>query len=356
MLLRLRPSLGAVMAVLLAASVALPVPYLVLKPGPVFNTIGEFGGQQVVDIQEATTYPTSGSLDMTTVSEFGGPQDGVSVFQAVWGWLDPAVRVVPREIHYPENATEADTKLRNAEAFNSSQSYAVAAALQYLKLPVQEQVVVTSIVEGSPALDNLRAQDAIVSIDDVAMNAPEEVVAAVRAKPAGSNLVFKVLREGSPIEVSVTSAPKKDDLTTPEDETGKPFIGIGVDDYYAATFPITFHLRDIGGPSAGSMFALAIIDKLTPGELTAGKNIAGTGTVDPQGNVGAIGGIAQKLAGAHKAGATLFLAPQSNCDEVIGNIPQGLTVVPVETIAQAVKAIETFNSGGSLAKCTDTPQ
>jgi PDZ domain-containing protein len=99
------------------------------------------------------------------------------------------------------------------------------------------------------------------------------------------------------------------------------------------------------------LFAIGIIDKLTPGALTQGKIIAGTGTIDPDGNVGEIGGIRQKLIGARDAGAVLFLAPEGNCDEVIGHIPDGLTVVAIETLKDAMDEIEAFNAGKTVTPC-----
>jgi PDZ domain-containing protein len=99
------------------------------------------------------------------------------------------------------------------------------------------------------------------------------------------------------------------------------------------------------------MFAIGIIDKLTPGALTQGKTIAGTGTIDPKGNVGEIGGIQQKLIGARDAGAVLFLAPQGNCSDVVGHIPDGLTVAAVKTLDEAMAAINTFNSGKPVTPC-----
>jgi PDZ domain-containing protein len=100
------------------------------------------------------------------------------------------------------------------------------------------------------------------------------------------------------------------------------------------------------------MFAIGIIDKLTPGALTNGKIIAGTGTITPDGTVGDIGGIQQKLIGARDAGAVLFLAPQGNCQDVIGHIPEGLTVAAIETLEDAMEAIEAFNSGAEVTACS----
>jgi PDZ domain-containing protein len=220
-----------------------------------------------------------------------------------------------------------------------------------LNKPVLEKVIITSVGVATPALDKLRAGDEIISVDSLAVASPEEVVNAVRSKPIGTSLVFVVNRNGSELTQAVTSVPKEDDASTPEDESKIPYIGIGIDVNYSASFPIEFGVSGVGGPSAGTMFAIGIIDKLTPGALTEGKIIAGTGTIDPTGLVGEIGGIQQKLIGAKKAGAVLFLAPKNNCTDVVGHIPDGLTVASVSTLTEAIKAIADFNSGKSVKAC-----
>lgn len=111
---------------------------------------------------------------------------------------------------------------------------------------------------------------------------------------------------------------------------------------------VKMHIDDIGGPSAGMMYALGILNKLTGVDLSGGKTIAGTGTIDNNGKVGAIGGIRLKMISAKRDGARWFLAPNSNCDEVVGNIPQGLNVVSVKTLDDAYKALEKIKAGKSI--------
>jgi PDZ domain-containing protein len=348
---RFKPTLTWSLLILLVAAMFIPVPYVMTSPGPVFNTIGEVNDIELISISGTQTYPTEGELDMTTVSEFGGPQDGLDMFQAIWGWISPDRKVVPRESVYPEGQTAEENAARNIEAFSTSQSYAIAAAMKYLDEPVNEQVIVTSVGADTPAEDNLRAGDEILAVDGVAMTTPEQVVEAVRSKPIGTDLTFSVVRSGTNLEVVVTSSNRVDDPATEQDEAKIPYIGIGIDVYYSAEFEIEFGVTGVGGPSAGTMFAIGIIDKLTPGALTQGKIIAGTGTIDPDGNVGEIGGIQQKLIGARDAGAVLFLAPQGNCDDVKGHIPEGLTVAAVATLEEAMSAIDSFNAGKTVDSC-----
>jgi PDZ domain-containing protein len=348
---RFKPTLTWSLLALLIAAMFIPVPYVLTSPGPVFNTIGSERGVELISISGTETYPTQGQLDMTTISEFGGPQQGLDMFQAIWGWINPNNRVVPREAIYPEGQTAAENAAQNAEAFSTSQSYAIAAAMDYLDQPVNEKVIITSVGVDTPAQNNLRAGDEIVSVDNVVVTIPAQVVSAVRAKPIGSDLSFGVIRKGSKLDVKVTSGARDDDPATPEDEAKIPYIGIGIDLSYSANFDIEFGVTGVGGPSAGTMFAVGIIDKLTPGALTEGKVIAGTGTITPDGKVGDIGGIQQKLIGARDAGAVLFLAPQGNCQDVIGHIPDGLTVASIATLSDAMAAINSFNAGAKVKPC-----
>ena len=348
---RLKPTLTWTLLILLGAAMFIPVPYVMTSPGPVFNTIGEVNKIELISISGTETYPTEGELDMTTVSEYGGPQEGLDMFQAIWGWIDPDRRGVPRESVYPEGETEEENTARNVEAFSTQQSYAIAAAMDYLDQPIKEQVIVTSVGLDTPAQDKLRAGDEILTVDGVQMTTPEQVVEAVRSKPIGTDLNFSVMRGGTKLEVVVTSGTRLDDPETEQNEATIPYIGIGIDINYSAEFEIKFGVTGVGGPSAGTLFAIGIIDKLTPGALTQGKIIAGTGTIDPAGNVGEIGGIQQKLIGARDAGAVLFLAPAGNCDEVIGHIPDGLTVAAIETLEDAMDEIEAFNAGATVTPC-----
>lgn len=345
---------------LILVALLLPVPFVRMAPGPTFNVIGEQDGREVIEIQGTTTYPVTGALDMTTVLESGGPRGGLSFVEALASWLNPSDAVVPRELLFPDDITGEEVRMRQAALFSTSGSNAIAAALNALDLPVQSTVVVDAVYDGTPAAGVLEAQDEVLSVDGVPVETPSDVVDAVRSRPAGTPLEFTVRRsveadEGE--ESGASDAAASEDVTVtvttadnPE-SPGTPYIGIGVSELYSADFPITFTLEDVGGPSAGLMFALGIVDKLTPVDLTAGRHVAGTGTITPDGEVGPIGGIRQKLAGAREAGATLFLMPESHCTEAQGHVPDGLTVVPVGTLTDAIDAVEAFSAGSAVASC-----
>ncbi len=329
--------------VLLGIAFLMPVPFVKLAPGPTFNVIGQVDGEDVIQITGTETFPTSGNLDMTTVLESGGPRGGLTFVDAISSWLDPNDAVVPRELIFPDDETGEDVARRQAVSFSTSQSDAIAAAMTYLGKPIVSQIVVTTVYGDSPADGILEPKDELLAIDGVEVTSTAQVSESIKAKPIGTTFAITINRDGTELEVEVTSAPNPDDASV-------PYIGIGVGVYYTAEFDIDFTLQDVGGPSAGLMFTTGIIDKLTPGDLTAGKYIAGTGTIAPDGTVGPIGGIRQKLAGARHNGATLFLMPKAHCTEA-GHIPDGLTVVPVATLTEGIQAIEDFNAGKPLATC-----
>jgi len=341
--------------VLLAVAFLLPVPFVKLSPGPTFNVIGTSDGQPVITITGTQTYPVSGNLDMTTVYESGGPRGGLTFVDAIASWVNPADAVVPRELLFPDDMTGEEVQKHQALMFSTSESDAIAAAMNYLKRPLVSQIVVTAVYGDSPADGVLLPKDEILKIDGKAVSAPEQVATTIRSAPIGTTFELTVRRDGVEqdgqkkdnveLPVKVTSAPNPDDPTV-------PYIGIGVGTFYSAGFPIDFTLSDVGGPSAGLMFATGIVDKLTPDDLTQGKHIAGTGTIAPDGKVGAIGGIRQKMAGARIAGAELFLMPKVHCDEARDHIPDGLTVVPVETLAESIDAIHNWTAGKPVPSCS----
>lgn len=330
--------------VLLVAGLVLPVPYVIVSPGPVFNTIGEYDGQKVIEINGTRTYPTTGQLNMTTVRERGGPYGPLTAVEAVLAYFDEKVAVLPRDLLFPAGESAEDSKKESATAFSSSQSNAVAAALRYLRIPVTESVVVADVTEGSANAGTLAQGDVLKSFNGKQVTSREQLVADVRATPVGSMVPAVVVVDGKEesVQLKVTANPKN---------PAWGFLGISLETSYRGPFEIDFTLDGVGGPSAGLMFALGTVDELTPGELTGGKQIAGTGTITADGKVGPIGGIRQKMEGAQEDGATLFLAPKDNCDEVVGHVPDGLAVAAVTDLQGAITAIDDYRAGRALPAC-----
>jgi Lon-like protease len=332
--------LAAVAAI--AVAVLIPVPYVILTPGPTLNTLGkDSSGQPLISITGHTTYPTTGHLNLVTISYQGGPGSDLNIFEALRGWLDSSEAVVPESELFPPGQSAQETQAQDTEEMASSQELATAAALTELHIPYQTEVEVLATVAGYPASKSLKADDIIEAVDGKPVSGETSLTSMITAHPAGTVLQLTVLRGGKTLTVPVAS----------KNSAGTPVIGVQVQEQYKFPVNVQISVGDIGGPSAGMMFALGIIDKLTQDNLTGGKFIAGTGEITPSGQVEPIGGIQQKMVGARSAGATYFLAPAGNCSSTVGAVPAGLTVVKVSTLSQAVSDLEAIKAKKPVPSC-----
>jgi PDZ domain-containing protein len=323
----------------------LPAPYAVERPGPVFDTLGDVtvAGESVplISIPGQTVYPTEGSLSMLTVNLLGNPENHPSWVQVVSAWADPSEAVVPLSSVFPEGETVEQSNEQSAVDMQNSQKDAIAASLGQLGYDLPRTLSVASLSSDAPAAGVLQEGDVI---ERVAGEVPADVTAlraSVADQGAGTPLTIDILRDGAPETVVATPA-------VTAGSQGRPVLGVEVRADYDFPFDVDIQLENVGGPSAGMMFALGIIDMLSPGALNGGDDVAGTGTITSDGVVGPIGGIRQKLYGARDAGADFFLAPAANCDEVAGHVPDGLTVFAVATLDDALTAL------GALADGTPT--
>ena len=329
--------LSSLLAVLLlAGALVARVPYVALGPGPTFNTLGESDGRPLIDIQGREVFPDDGHLDLTTV----GVRPELTLAEALVGWVRREEAVVPRELVFPPGQTDAQVDAENARQMEESQDAAVSAALGRLGIPVQ--VVVASVGEGSPAAGQLRDGDVLTSVDGTPVTSPAQLRTLVADRAVGAPVRLGYTREGRPAEAQLTTAPAPDAAT-------RPYVGVGTD----VVFPFTVNiaLKDVGGPSAGLMFALGITEKLESGSLTGGAYVAGTGEITPEGAVRPIGGIQQKLVAAREKGATLFLVPADNCADAAANRPDGLVLARVGSLEEAVDALEVSRDGGTPTAC-----
>jgi len=328
----------------------LPAPYVIEQPGPVYNTLGtqQQDGQDVplISISGTETYPTAGTLDMLTVSVRGNRENRPSWAEVVSAWFDSSKAVLPIDQVYPPSVTTEQRNQQNATLMVDSQQEAVAAALTEQGIAFDTHVSVAGVDPTGPAADVLKAGDVILSVNGETPADVDALRAALAANGTDAPATLVVRRtadDGTTTEETVETTPI---LSA---QTGAPVLGVSVGYSYDFPFDVQIQLNDVGGPSAGMMFALGIIDMLTPGELNGGQNVAGTGTIDAAGDVGAIGGIRQKLYGARGAGATWFLAPASNCDEVVGHVPDGITVFAVATLGDSMTALQTIADGGDTS-------
>jgi len=322
--------LGALTTALLAIGVmAAPMPYVVLKPGPTVNTLGSDNGKQVIQVTKADTSESKGQLRLTTV----GVQNDVELVWAIRGWFSHEQAVVPRDVIYPPERTEKEVEEQNQQEFQTSQVAAVTVALRELGYPLR--VVVNTVNGDGPSSGKLRKGDVIATVAGTPVTSPQKLQELVQAQPPGTALSVGYLRDGK----SGTAR-----LVTRKDGSGTPRIGVSVTTDQPHPFDVKIDLNEIGGPSAGLMFSLGIYDKLTPGALAGGRQVAGTGTIDDEGKVGPIGGIQQKIAGARRDGAQLFLVPPGNCRAALGaDVSEDeIRLVRAPTLHSALSSIKTF--------------
>jgi PDZ domain-containing protein len=345
--------------VLLAAAIfgtlaftLVPAPYVIEQPGPVFNTLGTVtnGDKQVpmIEIPGQKTYATGGALDMLTVSIAGSRDQPPSWFEVAQAYLDASKAVLPVDAIYPAGTSVQQSNAQAAVDMQNSQKDAVAAALTHLGYTLPASLTVGELSPKSPSSGILRKGDTIVSVDGQTTDTVLGLRAIIAKTGAGTAVSIAIERGGAAKTVQVT----------PEMSGGAdsvPIIGIFPAIVYGYPFDVKIQLENVGGPSAGQMFALGIIDKLTPGKLTGGAKVAGTGTIDGTGVVGKIGGIRQKLYGARAAGATWVLAPYSNCDEVTGHVPSGIRVLAVRTLDDSLAALKAIKAGSSTRGLLSCP-
>jgi Lon-like protease len=328
---------GFLTVLLAAASALLPVPYVALKPGPTTNTLGSVGSTELIRIDGRKTYPDKGHLDLVTVSVQGGPRQRLDLVTALAGWLDGTIAVVPETSVYPKGETAEEAERESSAEMTQSQQSATTAALRQLGIAVQSSVVVAGLSPKSPSAGLLRKGDVVLSVDGTGVDGGGALRDEITSAKPGDTLDLVVRRAGKEVPVSVKTVAAGDD--------GRAIIGVSTRDKVTYPFKVEISLKDVGGPSAGLMFALGIVDKLTPGSLTGGRYIAGTGTIDDQGEVGEIGGITQKMAGARRNGATVFLSPAKNCAQAKATKPDGLRLVKVATLDRAVTALDDLRAG-----------
>jgi PDZ domain-containing protein len=347
---------------LLCAGLLIKVPYAELSPGPTYNTLGKVDGEEVLRFpgEDTSDNAYSGHLNMTTV-RVTGSEYRMNLVEAVHGWLTDDNSVVPHATLYPDDKSAEQVDEENAEEFSRSQESAKVAALEALGTEVPSRVIVQSVVRDGPSHGVLHAGDVLKAVDGEPVgDEPGRVAELVTRHEPGEKVRFTVVPAakaekaekagrdpeklpGEDIEVTTEKAP----------EDGRAVVGIMPGTAHTFPFRIDIHLADVGGPSAGLMFSLGIIDKLTPEDLTDGAFVAGTGTIDEEGEVGPIGGIGMKTIAAREKGARFFLTPEDNCGAASVHRPEGLTLVKVGTLDDALDALEKIREGrtSALPRC-----
>ena len=332
-------SVGVVLLVVFGVlGAAVPVPYVAQVPGPTFNTLGEIDGEPIISVAGRERNEAEGELILTTV---GVSRAGLSLVEAVQGWFDSEVSVVPEETVYPPGRSEQETRDANRQAFLTSEEAAEVAALAELGYPVK--VVVRGLSDGSPAEGELQEGDAIESVGGRPTPDLATLDAVLQSIPGGTTVPVAYTRLGQPGTATVTTR-------AADDEEGS-LLGVLVREQPAAPFDVDIDVEDVGGPSAGLMLTLGILDLVGDEDLTRGAVIAGTGTIDVDGAVGPIGGIALKMAAAEDNEAELFLVPAGNCAEALAAAGPDLPLARVATLDDALTALADFHAGRTPDGC-----
>lgn len=327
---------------LLAGLMVVPAPYAIKSPGPTKDTLGGVNSEQLIQIKgDVKSYESTGQLRLTTVGVAGGPGFPVNFAQVIGGWLDPTRAVYPVETVFPQHSSKEEIAQENAAAMTSSQENATYAALSELGYEIPVTLKVQGTLPDSPALDLVQPGDVITAIDGTEILNFDALLAHLDTVAPGTNVTVGITRDGTAQTVEFATA------ANTQGEGSR--LGIALQLEFDFPVDVEIKIDNIGGPSAGMIFALGIMDRLTTPDETNGEIIAGTGTMDTAGNVGPIGGIRQKLHGAQRDGAKFFLAPESNCDEVVGNVPDGLQVVSVATLEEAWDAVIAIGDGAAQA-------
>lgn len=339
---------SVLLAGLLVAAFLLPVPYVTMSPGPTVDVLAESGGKPTIEVDGAKTYPTKGDLRLTTVS-VTSPSRELSLVDALAAWFDGTRAVYPRDVIYPPEQTVEDVRRESSVQMVSSQDNAIAVALEELghKLPLLTEVL--GVTKGAPADGKLKPRDVLVEVNGVRIKGVQDVSDAIQKTGPGQEATFVVRRDGTTRTVRVTAEES-------EDEKGKGVVGVEIGVGYDFPFDVKVRIDEaIGGPSAGLIFATAVYDTLTPGALTGGHDVAGTGTIDPEGKVGPIGGIQQKIVAAADAGAEVFLVPPANCGAALGaKVDEDeIRLVKAPTLHSAVQSLESYaaDENADLPSC-----
>jgi Lon-like protease len=305
--------------VALALIVALlPVPYFVIRPGPAKDVI------PLIHIRGHPTHPSSGHLLLTAVL-----LDRPNVFDAALAWVNKSESVVPeRDVITPGQTREQEEQVALSEMDTSKIDAAIVALTRYAGYPRRHGagVLVEDVVPNTPADGKLFAGDLIVKAESRPVNGPADLSRAIRAADKAAELHLTVGAGGKTRQVGIV----------PGRVRGVKGRGLGVSVVRNFPFPLTISSGDIGGPSAGLMWTLGLIELLTPGDLTRGRQIAGTGQIDPDGRVQPVGGVEQKVVAAERAGAAIFFAPPSEAARA-RSVARRIRVVPVRSYRDALR-------------------
>ncbi len=323
-----------IVALLFLAVAGVTIPYFALAPGSARQV------NDLIRVPEEKAFPPEGTVFLATVS-----LRQVTPLEALRGWLHPDIDVVPEEKIL---GTRPRTQFRrqNVQLMDDSKQVAVVVALRRLGFPVPEAgkgALVVDVEKGSPADGRLGQGDVVTAVDGVPTALSQRAVDRIRGR-----------RPGEPVRLDVEGADgsRRTEtvvLTSREGREGG-FLGVFLrtkEQRFEFPFDVTIDSGSIGGSSAGLAFTLGVLDTLTPGELTGGHKVAVTGTIELDGQIGDVGGVAQKTSAVRSAGARLFLVPPGEFEEARSHAGGALKVMKVSNLDEALAVMAEF--GGDLS-------
>lgn len=323
-------ALGVVLTGLAVIARYVQLPYDTLAPGSARAV------NSVIEVEGHPSYPPQGKLFYTTVSV----RERVNPYEALAGWIDPAVEVVPEQ-RVRGTVPPEEFRRMNVEAMADSKTTAQVLALRQLgftNLGVGAEVV--DVQADMPAGPVLKAGDVIVAIDGKTVGSSADAVAAIRARAPGDTLQMRIERG---------AAPPFDAQAVLAADEGRPLLGVRLTTKIKLPFEIKIDSGRVVGPSAGLAYGLELLDLLTPGELTGGTSVAVTGELLSDGSVGPIGGVAQKAVAVKRAGIKVFLVPKENEAEARAHAGKGLEIRGVANFDEALKALGSLDGSNALA-------
>ena len=306
----------------IAAGAWVRIPYYAVGPGPAREV------EPLIVVEGHPTYQSSGKMFLTTVSFYQ-----VTPFQALRAWIDPNLTLVRSDVLYPPGTTQVQEQRQGISQMDQSKIDATYVVMSRLTAYPKEHgggALLEQVLQGCPADGHLYAGDTVLSIDGMRTRSKNDVLKVLKSKPLSTSLTFHISAVGYQQDVTLVRRPCAGSST--------PLVGIVAIDQFP--FSVSISSGDIGGPSAGLMWSLALYDLLTPGDLTGGRRIAGTGTLDLEGKVGPIGGIRDKVIAAEGIGASVFFAPAGNMAELKGVDTGGMAVVSVATFQDALRYLQ----------------
>jgi PDZ domain-containing protein len=334
--------LGPVLAVTVLAMVVgavVKVPYLNISPGNARPTSAK------VEISGAPTYRSRGEVLFTTV-QIGRPTG----IEAVWGWLAGDIDVVPDQVINGDRS-DAESRAANRVLMDTSKLVAAQVALQLLGYDVKitgTGVDVVAVEAGLPVSEELSAGDVIVGIDGEPVTVTDELIERIRSHRPGDHVTLEVERNGGGTEeVTVTLSPRPDNPDA-------PMLGVSIRTRqlgFDLPFEVEVDTGEVGGPSAGLAITLAVLDRLTPGSITGGRRVAVTGEIFSNGEVGIVGGVAQKTVAAREADAEVFIVPRDEYETAKAHAGHGLRVEPAGTLQDALRVLDSLG-GNALSLST----